>query len=542
MTTPIRLTVDSSKGKWHNSAAIFLLPLLGGLLLSISFPNEILPGGLGDHPFFLLGWIALIPALWGVFAWQGRQAIWASWLFAIVFYLGTLSWMRLFGFLPWCCLACYLSLIAPISLWITRRMALPTWSAPLGFALTWTGIEWLRSQSIMGFSWSEIGASQVNGITANIASLGSVYLISFLMLLLVGCLIQRIRKVTTPYLFPLISLAILVLCVLGGWYQSFRCQQRWAHQTKSQIFALVQPSIQRGLTPEALVTPLSNEELLRRQQIILDLSHASVEQYRNASLENKDNEPLVVWSESAIGYPPYVGDILNLCRDEHCHLLAGAVYFTYPDNSPRNSAYLFNTNGLDEGRYDKIHLVPFGEFVPFRSLVSRFYTVRSDDLTRGSGWIPLQLNDKRLGVGVCFESTFPSIARDYANRHANYLIYITNDAWFHETSAVRQHFNHARFRAIETGLPVVRTASTGISGIIAPDGAVQREIPTYATGTQTVRVPIGIPGTVYTTFGWLFAPLCFVASMLLLIRGELISRKKTIRQSTKKRSRRRKAL
>jgi apolipoprotein N-acyltransferase len=190
------------------------------------------------------------------------------------------------------------------------------------------------------------------------------------------------------------------------------------------------------------------------------------------------------------------------------------------------------------GRYDKIHLVPFGEFVPFRPLVNALRKiglvpdVRDDDLQRGNGWHPLQFGAHRLGVGICFESTFASIARAYAAQGANYLIYITNDAWFQQTAAVRQHFNHARFRALETGLPVVRVASTGISGFIAPDGRILAEIPTYVAGTCRMDIPEGTPGTVYTRGGWLFAPLCLLAALLLAAWGVIIRRRASSRNRT----------
>jgi apolipoprotein N-acyltransferase len=334
-------------------------------------------------------------------------------------------------------------------------------------------------------------------------------------------------------------LGALLVCLLGGIWQTRQSVARWKHQQQTQVFSVIQPSVQKGLTPQALVKDMTGEEILHRQQVTINLSYASVAQYLPFSSGRPNDRPLVVWPESAISYPPYVPQIMSFCQNTQSYLLAGAVYFAPPNSSPRNSAYLIGPGGMDIGRFDKIHLVPFGEFVPLRSLVTRFYTVRDDDLTRGTGWRPLQMGSHRLGVGICFESTFPSIFREYAKDGAHYLVIITNDAWFHKTSAVRQHFNHSRFRALETGLPVIRSASTGISGFIAPDGRVLAEIPIYQSGFRTMHLSEGIPGTVYSTAGWLFAPCCLLISIILFFRGlYILPRRSSANQtSTSRRSR-----
>lgn len=516
--TPVTLASATEKHSSRASQAIrWFIPPVGGFVLSLAFPNEVIPGRWGDHPPALLAWLAIIPLLWIVQTYTARAARVAGYVYACVFFAAALSWMRLFGVLPWLMLAGALALFAWLAVWMAQRLALPPWLFPLGFALCWTGLEWLRSQSIFGFSWAEIGASQVDGVTAAMASLGSVYLISFIMLWSVGTLLRwrQVRQAPRWYL-PVLA-GVVALCLAGGWWQTRLTTARWLASPRTQTFALVQPSLQRGLTPEALVNAPSVEELLRREAVMCALSRQSVAQCPPVE------HPLIIWAESAVGYPPYTTGIISMGRETRSHLLIGAVSFPPPVFAPRNSAYLVGPSGTDEGRYDKIHLVPFGEFVPLRKLVTRFYTVRDNDLTRGDGWKVMEVERHRFGLAICFESIFPSIARAYARQGAHYLIYITNDAWFHRTSAVRQHFNHARFRALETGLPVIRTASTGISGFIAPNGRIISEIPTYAAGTRTRRIAEGTAGTVYTRVGWLFAPCCCFAALALLMLGLVIS-------------------
>jgi apolipoprotein N-acyltransferase len=282
--------------------------------------------------------------------------------------------------------------------------------------------------------------------------------------------------------------------------------------------SVVQPNTTMGLTPEALVTQVSNEEYARREQVLIDLSQQAIHDAQQGP--DAKFPRLVVSPESALPSPPYQLSINELRVKTGSNFLIGAPEWVYQKKTRtyaiHNSAFLLTADTLHDGRYSKIHLVPFGEFVPFRTLVARFYTVRAIDIVPSARRGTMTLAGHTLGVGICFESTFAEIARDYAHHGASVLIYMTNDAWFHQTSAGRQHFNCARFRALETGLPVVRAASTGISGFIAPDGRVLKEIPTYTAGAATLTVPDGTPGTVNSRAGWLFGPLCLLASLLFL--------------------------
>ncbi len=213
MTTPLSSEVRSEKRRF-TAHYLWLLPLGGGLLRS-AFPNEMLPGTLGDRPPVFFAWLALLPLLWGVLALPPRQARWGVWLYGLAFYLGTLSWMRLFGVVPWLLLAGYISLTPWLALLLTQRMPQRRWLIPLGFALAWTGLEWLRGQGIFGFPWSEVGASQVEGFTAHIAALGGVPLLSFLLLWVTGS--AMLQQLIDRQIFPRfdcgVALGVLLLCV-----------------------------------------------------------------------------------------------------------------------------------------------------------------------------------------------------------------------------------------------------------------------------------------------------------------------------------------
>jgi len=511
-------------------AFLWLLPL-GGVALSLGFPNELLPGAAGDRPSFLVAWLALIPLLWAVQALPSRTRYWAVWLYGAGFAVSTISWMRLFGYIPWLLLAlAYFAIFFPLALWLADRIASSRRLLPLAFALAFTGIEWAHGQGMFGFSWAELGSSQIEGVTARIAAVGGVPLITFLLLWVIGAAVQAVRerRAAPRWMLPA-GLAVLVICLGAGLWQSRAASARWARGKPALRAVVVQPNVLRGLSAADLHIQPSPEELQRRTDKLVTLSRAGAAE----GSAPPGGARLIIWPESALWYSPYRPEVYRLCLDTGSYLLLGAP--GYPDlrgqagrrrSGMSNAAYLFDLRGVVAERYDKMHLVPFGEFVPFRPLVAKYYSVRDEDLTPGAARKPLREAGIPLGVGICFESTFPDVARQYARQGAGLLIYITNDAWFHLTAAGRQHFNHARFRALETGLPVARTASTGISGFIAPDGHILDEIPLDREGARARDLPAGIPGTLDTAGGWLFGPVCFFLALALAVIGLLRVRRR----------------
>jgi len=139
-----------------------------------------------------------------------------------------------------------------------------------------------------------------------------------------------------------------------------------------------------------------------------------------------------------------------------------------------NSAYLLSPRGVILGKYDKVHLVPYGEYVPFRELFPfvNGLTAGIGDFTEGKGFSPLNINERKIGVLICYEGILPEAARAYKNAGSELLVNITNDAWFGTTSAPYQHLSMAAFRAVETRQYLVRAANTGISAIVDPTGRI----------------------------------------------------------------------
>ncbi len=505
----------SPASQWKMAA----LMAFGGVVLSLGFPNDLLPGAWGDRPYPLIAWLALLPLFWGMLTLPARAARWGVWLFGLAFMLIHLFWMRLFGILPWLLSATYVSVYPLLAFRVAEWAPWGRAGRVVGFALAFTALEWLRGLGVFGFPWGELGMSQVDGPLAAITAIGGLPLLTGLMLLTTGAIALRLLEPTQRRLM-IIAVVALLGCFTAGFMQTMQASARQVGlgNARPLSVSVVQPSTQRGLMAADLVTDRDwPTEQQRRLDVLIPLSAAAE---READVTH-----LTIWPESALPFEPphfYYERVLRYSRNSRSYLLFGAPRFTVVGKQyrQRNAAYLLSPDGAIADEYAKMHLVPFGEFVPFvRPLISRFYSVRDNDIVPGTGHRLLKLDGHALGVSICFESTFSGIARAYADRGAHLLVYMTNDAWFHRGAAVRQHFNQARFRAIETGLPVARCASTGISGFIAPDGRVLAEIPTYARGQRTAVIFDGQPGTVYTHGGWLFGPLCALGAALLALAG-----------------------
>jgi apolipoprotein N-acyltransferase len=253
--------------------------------------------------------------------------------------------------------------------------------------------------------------------------------------------------------------------------------------------------------------------------------------YERLSLKNSPaNGSLIVWPETAAPFRFQDHDMNNL-RDQITNLslatkswlLFGSVSSLQKKDSNHyfNSAYLLSPSGEIKGKYDKVHLVPYGEYVPLRNFfpfVNKL-TAGIGDFGTGAGYYPLSLGDKKIGVLICYEAILPFAARMYKERSADLLVSITNDAWFGTTSAPFQHFSMAIFRAVETRLYLVRSANTGISGIIDPTGKTIAKTNIFQEDAlkgyiKFVKIP-----TFYAAHGDLLVIVCFMLSIFYFIRS-----------------------
>ncbi len=184
-----------------------------------------------------------------------------------------------------------------------------------------------------------------------------------------------------------------------------------------------------------------------------------------------------------------------------------------------NSAILLSPEGEILSIYNKIHLVPYGEYVPLRNFFPfiKKLTAGIGDFIPGKGTVVMKTPFARIGNLICYEIIFPGLVRKFVNKGANVLVTITNDAWFGRTSAPYQHFVMAVFRAIENRTTVVRSANTGISGFIDTKGRIKIKSDIFVEATLTEEISIRNKKSFYTKYGDLFAFFCIVSSVLLMI-------------------------
>jgi apolipoprotein N-acyltransferase len=475
------------------------------LLLIFSFPG---------YGLFPLVWIALVPWLAALRRLTFARAFLSSLALGFTFFAGLLYWISLFGFLPWALLSLMQGLFitaAGICIWLCRRLSV-VWRV-ISAASIWTLFEWLRGLGPYGFTWGWLGYSQSPWIDLiQVVSLTGVGGLTFLIFLHNAALAEAFSSSDRSIgkrLAPLTAVwAIILVLVLLGRFGPISPKR--AESTLK--VAILQPS-PREPREEDVGQFWAEEEVILQQEVLEKLT-------RQAAALHPD---LIIWPESAL--PALLNTSLSLqswtseiARRGKAWLLLGAACED-DDGKACNSAYLVSPQGEFRDRYDKVQLVPFGEFVPGRNWLPglKYYPIRGEDLTPGKGFHTLRAGSFNLGVVICFESIFPHISRTLVKRGTDLLVIITNDGWFKRTAAPAQHRQAAVFRAVESRRWVARAASTGISCIISPRGEVMQELALYRRGVLTEEVQPREELTFYVRFGDWFIAICVSMAIICLI-------------------------
>ncbi len=304
----------------------------------------------------------------------------------------------------------------------------------------------------------------------------------------------------------------LVIILGGGWL--------WG---ASRLEA-VQEAMARALrlTVSVVQANVPLEELHRRGLRLANLRRQEA-LTRRAARRVKDRPWLVVWSESSAPFY-FLSDareslpVLALARELKAWIVVGTMGSVERGEggyAPTNRSWLVTPAGRPGGWYDKVHLVPFGEYVPLGRLLFfvRALAVVSEDFAPGQEGHLLDAGGVKLGPLICYESIFPELARAQRQRGARLLVNQTNDAWFGPTGASAQHLSHLVLRAVENRLAVARAANTGISGFVLPDGRVVQTLGLFRAGVETRSLPLMDLDTFYTRYGDLLGPGGFLASL-----------------------------
>ncbi|MGH7260348.1 MAG: apolipoprotein N-acyltransferase [Nitrospiraceae bacterium] len=510
------------------SARPFGLAGLTGLLIPLCFPN------------FNLGWLAwaaLVPLHLALDNTATRRALWLGWLAGFLASAGIMSWvitaMHQYGKMPlvasypvmWL-LAAYLGLFAGLYAagfaWLAHRM--PAW-APLGAPCLWVALELVRTHLLSGLPWMLLGYSQYQWLPIiQIADLTSVYGVSFLIVLANVALAEvllwawrrfRLRQ-TRAFSWPAPAAASLLLIASLAYGQAALSNETRTEGQPSLAIGLVQPNVDQAQ---------KWDQAYRRE---------TLDRYARLTAQAAQDVDLLLWPEAATPFlfedePVYRVEVAVLVHRHGVPLLFGSPALRrYSDGRPYllNSAYLLSPDGRIVGRYDKRHLVPFGEYIPLHSSVLFFL----DKLVEGIGdfeagteatvFTPAVRPGRpqpNIGVVICYEVIFPDLVREFVAHGANVMTTITNDAWFGNSSAPYQHFAMVVFRAIENRVAFARSANTGISGLIDPSGRILLSTPIFTEQAVSGRIPLRRTLTFYTRYGDVFAYACVIITALLFV-------------------------
>jgi apolipoprotein N-acyltransferase len=369
---------------------------------------------------------------------------------------------------------------------------LPRWYATPAVAALWTGIE--RTHGPLGFAWLALGNAGIDmALPMRLAPLVGVYGLSFLFALIATAmallLARRPRR-------ELVWLAAVALVVVLPPLPSPHAGTRTA--------VLVQPN----LSEEDDWTTATAENAERN---LVDITAA-------AAAAGETN--LMVWPESPGPFyyyadPGFREKVTTLARDAHAWFVFGTVAET-PANQPLNSAILLAPDGHLVDRYDKIFLVPFGEFIPpLFGFVNRI-TQEAGDFSPGERIVVFPAGGDKLGVFICYESAFPHLVRQFAKQGATVLVNISNDGYFGHSIARQQHLLLVRMRAAENGRWILRATNDGITAVVDPAGRVTGGLPMYAESTGRFKYSAEAGVTPYTELGDWFAWGCLLGAIILL--------------------------
>jgi apolipoprotein N-acyltransferase len=231
---------------------------------------------------------------------------------------------------------------------------------------------------------------------------------------------------------------------------------------------------------------------------------------------------LAVWPEVPAPFyyyedPKFKSYIDELARSARTYLLVGVVAHT-PDGSPLNSAILVSPEGKVVSRYDKVNLVPFGEFVPWPfGMLAKHISTETGDFAAGRNVVVSPIGAHKLGTFICYESVFPNFVRKFVRDGAEVLVNISNDGWFGKSAARRQHLSIVRMRAAENRRWILRSTNDGITATIDSAGRLRGELPLYVEATSYTGFTYTSEKTFYTQWGDWFPALCAVLAGLALL-------------------------
>ena len=488
---------------WVNACVNPALALASGVLLVLLFPP------------FGFAWLAPL-ALTPIFIACAREPLWKrralfGWAAGFLFWAGMCPWIQfvlevhggmgrwggwgsflLFGLykgLP-------MAVFAVLAGWLANRW----WSIPGGAAL-WTGIE--RLHGYTGFAWLDLGNAGIGmPYPMRLAPITGVYGLTFVFALIAGAVASIALRRPRRELAWLAPLALLLLAL-----------PRLPRPAEPHEQALVvQPNFDTEAEWTDDVTALAEQKLALLSRI---------------DPGTPGRTSLLIWPEAPAPFYPneplfrrYVG---HIAQDAQAHFLFGAVSFNQ-QHQPMNAAFMLDPTGAIEGEYDKVNLVPFGEFIPpMFEWVGRI-THEVGDFVPGERVVDFKVDGHSVGAFICYEAVFPDFVRQFVHRGAQVLVNISNDGYFGHSAAHEQHLLIARMRAAENRRWLIRATNDGITAVIDPRGRVMDRMAPFVQTSKLMAFDYESAETAYTRYGDWFAWGCLVAGVGLVTLGLLSPR------------------
>jgi apolipoprotein N-acyltransferase len=477
------------------------LPILSALLLALSFSSF----NLG-----LFAWLGLVPLFIVLESQSLRRAFFIAYFCGVIFWSLTVYWLIHVTLLGQIILILYLAIyFGFFGCVIYYSRLFGAYKRLFFLPASWVLLEYLRSYLFTGFPWALIGFSQYKNLPIiQVADITGAWGICFLVVLVNAALYLFLRRQA--------GIKIILITLLGlGLFLGYG-------------FIKLNSKPDKCATQEQLKVSVIQGNIL--QDLKWDRAAATFIQNRYQGLTVAaavDKPELIVWPESSV--PGLWGrdeaefeEVFSLGRQLNINLLVGAV--SYFNQKYFNSALLINPQLAVPEVYSKLHLVPFGEYVPLKNILPFLETiVPIGDITPGREYTVFK-QPANFGVLICFEDLFPEISREFIRRGARFLVNITNDAWYKESSAPYQHFAASVFRAVENRVYLARAANTGISGFIDPTGRILgvirndrgKEIFIQGYSSQNISLASG-QRTVYNRYGDFFIVFCLLLDACVII-------------------------
>lgn len=468
-------------------------------------------GGLTTLAFapFDLNWLIFFTLIVPFYFWNrlpAKQAAINAWLFALGLQCTGVSWIYyslhvhgsapvIFAALLIFLLCCYLSLYTALSVYTVNRFLPdnPGLRFLLFYPASWIIFEWLQGHVMTGFSWMQLGYTQIDMPLSGYAPVAGNHAVAGLIALTAGCialLVNRSVQLKSRAGFAMLSL-ILIIWLLGGLAKTVN----W---TEAEGEALKVSVIQGNI-------PQKDKWKQSMRQLTMD-------RYRDLSLAQKDAD-LIVWPETAVPdywyrVVPYIRQLKDEMQARDADLLLG-IFVKNDKKRLLNS--VISVNGKV---YSKRHLVPLGEYIPLRFLVeffNQFVKIPMSDIVSGDEYQPLlTVHGIPLALSICFEDAFSrDVIKDLPE--AKILLNVSNDAWFEDSIEPHQHHAIARMRALETGRYMIRSTNTGITSFIGPHGEVIKQLPQFKVAVLNGDIQPMSGATPFVRWGdWMIIILCAV--------------------------------